>query len=606
MKKLSSKICAMAVLLAGSSLATWSQTNPNSNLGAAIGSAGTPMPHLVKFNGTLQDVSGVPANGTAGVTFAIYSEETGGAPLWMETQNVQTDKNGHYTVLLGSAKDGLPVELFSSALAKWLGVRPAGQAEQPRVLLWTVPYAMKAADAETIGGLPPSAFVLAPPPFQAGVTSTGVSSQTQTPLAASVTGSGTTNFVPLWSSSSALGNSVLFQLGSGGTAKVGIGTTAPGATLDVKGSANIEGLLTLPATGSATATAGKNSQPQDFIASAYSSTKKAAVSQAFQWRAEPAANNTAAPAGTLNLLFGAGGVAPAETGLKLSSKGVLTFAPGQTFPGAGTITGVTAGTDLTGGGTSGNVTLNLNTSTTDGRYARLAAPNTFTASQTVNGAVSATVSSGTGVAGTSTSGSGVAGTSTSAIGMLGTSSTNVGVYGTSGSYVGVFGQSTSNIAVYGTSSTSPGVEGVSKSGNGVFGFSSGGTGAQGNGVYGQWIGSSSAGSGLFGIGVWGDSASGQGVIGTSDARIGVFGGSTHGPGVSGWGFSTSSIGTAGTYVEGSLSGDFGNAFSQVGVWGDTGVTGGFGVVGTADDGNSYIGKNNSPAMKPSTSRTIRA
>jgi hypothetical protein len=58
--------------------------------------------------------------------------------------------------------------------------------------------------------------------------------------------------------------------------------------------------------------------------------------------------------------------------------------------GTGTITGVTAGTDLTGGGTSGNVTLNLNTATTDARYAQLAAPNTFTGSQTVNGNVSAT------------------------------------------------------------------------------------------------------------------------------------------------------------------------------------------------------------------------
>src|ERR1700727_1217053 len=49
------------------------------------------------------------------------------------------------------------------------------------------------------------------------------------------------------------------------------------------------------------------------------------------------------------------------------------------------ITGVTAGTDLTGGGTSGNVTLNLDTT----KVPRLATANTFTTNQTVKGNLSA-------------------------------------------------------------------------------------------------------------------------------------------------------------------------------------------------------------------------
>ncbi|MEI4861382.1 hypothetical protein Q8G41_27725, partial [Klebsiella pneumoniae] len=61
---------------------------------------------------------------------------------------------------------------------------------------------------------------------------------------------------------------------------------------------------------------------------------------------------------------------------------------GQTFPGTGTgtITGVTAGTDLTGGGGSGNVTLNVDTT----KVPQLNGANTFTGNQTVNGNVSAT------------------------------------------------------------------------------------------------------------------------------------------------------------------------------------------------------------------------
>jgi hypothetical protein len=39
--------------------------------------------------------------------------------------------------------------------------------------------------------------------------------------------------------------------------------------------------------------------------------------------------------------------------------GTITFANGQTFPGAGTITGIATGPSLTGGGTSGNVFLNI-------------------------------------------------------------------------------------------------------------------------------------------------------------------------------------------------------------------------------------------------------
>ncbi len=54
--------------------------------------------------------------------------------------------------------------------------------------------------------------------------------------------------------------------------------------------------------------------------------------------------------------------------------------------GTGTITGVTAGTDLTGGGSSGSVTLNLDVT----KVPQLAAANTFTGNQTVNGNLSAT------------------------------------------------------------------------------------------------------------------------------------------------------------------------------------------------------------------------
>ncbi len=100
--------------------------------------------------------------GVVGITFALYSDQTGGGALWIETQNVTADSNGHYVALLGATTaGGLPAEIFTSEQARWVGVQVSGQAEQARVLLVSAPYALKAGDAETIGGLPPSAFMLA-------------------------------------------------------------------------------------------------------------------------------------------------------------------------------------------------------------------------------------------------------------------------------------------------------------------------------------------------------------------------------------------------------------------------------------------------------------
>lgn len=172
--------------------------------------------------------------------------------------------------------------------------------------------------------------------------------------------------------------------------------------------------------------------------------------------------------------------------------GLVSFAPGQQFPGSGTITGVTAGTDLTGGGTSGNVTLNVDTTKvvtgvtagtdlTGGgaggvqilnldttKVPQLASANTFTGAQTFNNSVMIT--------------------SAAADALTVTGASSDGVY-SSGAYAGLFGQ--------GTGSTGTGVIGqgysgghfVGSAGDGVSGGSS-----QGNGVYGGGV------TGVYGSG----------------------------------------------------------------------------------------------------------
>jgi hypothetical protein len=132
---------------------------------AASVTSASPVPRLIKFSGILLDQQGQPLKGPVGVTFSLYAQQSGDSALWMETQNVELDAKGVYAVLLGAnTAAGLPEEMFRSGEARWLGIQPEREPEQPRVLLVSAPYALKAADADTLGGLPASAFVLAGSP----------------------------------------------------------------------------------------------------------------------------------------------------------------------------------------------------------------------------------------------------------------------------------------------------------------------------------------------------------------------------------------------------------------------------------------------------------
>jgi hypothetical protein len=490
------------------------------------------VPPLVKFSGSLSEVDAKPMIGVVGVTFYLYKSEQGGAPVWMETQNVTADRLGNYSAMLGSTtSQGLPADLFVTGEARWLGVQVAGQPEQPRVLLLSVPYALKAGDAETLGGFPLSAFVRAQAESSTSILVTsegGPVANVTPPPAGAVTGAGTADFVPLWSSASNIGNSVLFQLGTGATAKIGLNTTTPVTPLDVKGAATVRGNLSLPTTGAATTAAGKNSQPLTFTASVFNSSSTTPVNQNFRWQAEPVGNNTAAATGSLNLLYAQGAGTLSETGLKIGSNGLITFAPGQKFPGTGAITGVSPGVGLTGGGTSGNLTLNVDAT----KVPLLNASNTFTGNQTVNGNITASsVQSGTGTF--NASGSTIVGvTQNNAEGDgINVSSEGDGIDLSSVGY-GVFANATA-VGVYGQSSSDYGVWGTTNGSNvaGVYGDAGAGFGVLAQSVQSQalWAESrgtvSSNGAGPDGVHGISHGSGGAGVAGINDASggIGVYG-----------------------------------------------------------------------------------
>jgi hypothetical protein len=339
------------------------------------------VPQTMVFSGSTPSRAGERVE----IEFRIYSAEQGGEPLWSETQQVAVGRDGKYTVLLGSAGDaGLPQGLFASGQARWLGVSCGGGAEQPRSVLSSVPYAMKAADAESLAGHSAADFVTQ---AQWAARARAAATRAQAAPAdstANLSGTGTANAIPLWTGNATLGNSIIYQPDP---SSVEIGSASQAATLDVNGAATVRGTLSLAAIANATPANGASSPPLEWNASAWSSSSAAAQTETFAWAATPSGNNSAAPSANLQLLFASGSNPPAPTGLSIAPTGIVTFAGNQTFPvpasgpGSGTISSVAAGAGLTGGGALGGVTLAVDAA----KVPMLASANKFTAPITAPG-----------------------------------------------------------------------------------------------------------------------------------------------------------------------------------------------------------------------------
>jgi len=180
-----------------------------------------------------------PANGQAAsavetVTLSIYADQQGGAPLWQETQTIALDAQGRYSLILGSTSaNGIPAAVFGSGEAKWLGTvfERAGEVEGPRVRLTSVPYALRASDADTLGGRPASDYQLATGRARRNaVTGGSESADALPPPSTDIVQPGVDNFLAKYMNAGAdIGTSTVYE--SGG--KVGIGTNAPFDTLHV-------------------------------------------------------------------------------------------------------------------------------------------------------------------------------------------------------------------------------------------------------------------------------------------------------------------------------------------------------------------------------------
>ena len=501
------------VLFTGSSLLA--QTLPNATV-----------PNLVRFSGTLVDDGQSAHANTVGVTFALYRDQTGGSPLWLETQNVSVDTARHYSVLLGAASNGgIPVELFSHNEARWLGVKPEGQDEQPRVLLVSVPYALKAGDAQTLGGLPPSAFMLnAATPATSAVTPRLAPSDTvlaagPTPLAGSNVI--TQNYFPIFADNSgALTNSNATQSATG---VVGINTSSPSglnnAFLHVNGNILLQGQVTHQIQMIGQASAGRLGQDLGgFFFSVDTPGKSMRVltrpiggSLTDNRLVITASGNvgigTASPA---NLLTAVGPIQ--------STTGGFVFPDNSVQISAATVTALTAGTGVTVNTTSGNATIAADTTYLNNNYAKLSGSPTFTGTVTAANLATAGALNAGSVTSSGAVGAGSVST-TGTISAIGAAANINVINSNTGTVSGAISSLVSSNA--NGSAAIVGQESSTNTSSSVVTYGVEGTTSNpfGAGVYGTIT--TAASSGVGGPGVWGRTVgSGNGVLGESDGTSG--------------------------------------------------------------------------------------
>lgn len=218
-----SRLFGSSSLLAALCVATVSALSvPTASAQVAGATAGD---RVVRMTGVFRSADHRPAGPSETVTYSIYSDESGGTLLWQETQSVAVDHQGQYAILLGAlSQEGLPPTVFAAGESRWMSVQWQGQAEGPRTLVTAVPYAVKAADADMLGGRPASDYLVA---GLARGRSTGTTSGATALASVDATGgvtAGTPGYVGKFMDSISLGNSNIFENGSG---FVGVGTVFP-------------------------------------------------------------------------------------------------------------------------------------------------------------------------------------------------------------------------------------------------------------------------------------------------------------------------------------------------------------------------------------------
>jgi hypothetical protein len=360
-------ILALLLLLSNAVLVA-AQTVTDNVLAVSAGSEPS-VPAVLKFSSNMQERDGTIAFGPKGITFALYKDEAGGVPLWIETRSVVVDHQGRFTVFLGSTSpQGIPVEIFTSGEPRWIGITPDGGVARPRVQLGSVPYALKAADADTLAGRRPEEFVsLQQFNFLLNDALGKLPNPISSPLSFPTSGR-----APAFEATSPSGPSFVSKATSGPPLQVESELLVPNLNSDFlhgftdsafaklkeknlfSAAQSFPGGVRMSASNLEPNSAGVyNSATLDFESSVSNPQTNVSFKQLFRWASQSLSGTTAGATAHLSLSFGANEASPSPTGLSINPDGTINFAPGQQLP-VSAIVGALSGSQADGG-TGGSV-----------------------------------------------------------------------------------------------------------------------------------------------------------------------------------------------------------------------------------------------------------
>jgi len=127
-------LVAAALILTGNARAA----SPGAPLASGASTA------VIPYQGRLTNAGSVPLSGTYSLTFKLYNVSSGGAALWTEAWPSVSVTNGLFNVLLGSTTP-ITQSVISSISSLWLGITVGADTEMtPRAQIGSVPYALQA------------------------------------------------------------------------------------------------------------------------------------------------------------------------------------------------------------------------------------------------------------------------------------------------------------------------------------------------------------------------------------------------------------------------------------------------------------------------------